>query len=102
LLLEIEICQYNSRKRLRKSDQSYKQVIASLQLVGVNIRYEAMKKRVKRASLELEIRAKDLSEQSVGSSLSSPSLTSKDMSETTTDEHQLLKTPELQFSFHGG
>jgi hypothetical protein len=38
------LCQDDGGKRLRKSNQSYKQVIASLQSVGVNISYEAMKK----------------------------------------------------------
>ncbi len=94
------LCQDNGGKRLRNSNQSYKHVIASLQLLGVNISYEAMKKRVKRASLEN--RATDLSEQSVVSSLSSPSLTSEDTAETTADEHQLVETAELLFSFHAG
>ena len=63
------LCQDNGGKRLRKSSQSYKQVIASLQSVGVNITYDALKKRVSRASLEdratAEIRLTSPSEQSV-------------------------------------
>jgi hypothetical protein len=63
------LCQDNGGKRLRKSSQSYKQVIASLQSVGVNITYVALKKRVSRASLEdratAEIRLTSPSEQSV-------------------------------------
>ncbi len=59
-----------------------------------------------RASLEdratAEIRLTNPSEQSVVSSLSSSSLTSKDTAKTTADEHQLLKTPELQSSILGG
>ena len=38
-------------KRLSKSSQSYQHVIASLQLVGVKITYNALMKRVSRASL---------------------------------------------------
>ena len=39
-------------KRLIKSSHSYKNVIASLQSVGVNITYDALMKRVSRASIE--------------------------------------------------
>jgi hypothetical protein len=87
------LCQDNGGKRLRMSSQSYKQVIASLQSVGVKITYDALKKRVLRASLEdratAEIRLTNPSEQSesVVSSLSSSSLTSKDTDKTTADEH---------------
>jgi hypothetical protein len=39
-------------KRLIKSSNSYKNVIESLQSAGVNITYDAMMKRVSRASVE--------------------------------------------------
>jgi hypothetical protein len=55
----------------------------------------------KRTTAEITL-TKNLSEQSVVSSLSSPSLTSKDTAKSAADEHQLLKTPELQSSILGG
>ncbi len=60
-------------KRLIKSSNSYKNVIASLQSAGVNITYDAMMKRVSRASVEdiiTEIRLTNTSTESVVSSLS--------------------------------
>ena len=39
-------------KRVIKSSNSYKNVIASLQSAGVNITYDALMKRVSRASVE--------------------------------------------------
>ena len=56
-----------------KSSNSYKNVIASLQSAGVNITYDAMMKRVSRASAEdivTEIRSTNTSTESVVSSLS--------------------------------
>ncbi len=66
-----------------------------------------MKKQVKRAALENRVTeeialTKNLPKQSVLSSLSSPSLTSEDMAETNSDEHQIVGTPELLFSAYGG
>jgi hypothetical protein len=60
-------------KRLSKSSESYKHVIALLHLVGVKITYDALMKRVSRALVEkniTEIRLKNTSELSVVSSLS--------------------------------
>ena len=94
------LCQDNGGKRPRKSDSCYRQVIASLQSVGVNLSYEAMKKRVKRASLENRatteteiLRLNNLSEQSVVSSLTSPSLTSDDRGETAPTPEQQSNIP---------
>ncbi len=62
---------------------------------------------MKRASLENRATTEmlcpnNLSKQSVVSSLTSPSLTSKDTGETAADEHQLLITPEHQSSIPVG
>ena len=60
-------------KRLIKSNHSYKNVIASLQSVGVGITYDALMKRVARASVEdiiAEIRIPKSSAESEVSSLS--------------------------------
>ena len=93
-------------KRLIKSSHSYKNVIASLQSVGVNITYDALMKRVSRASIEdstTEIRLTNTSTESVVSSLSphtqsDDSLTSasENMVESTSHEDLSLKTPELK------
>jgi hypothetical protein len=87
-------------KRLIKSSNSYKNVIASLQSAGVNITYDAMMKRVSRASVEdiiTEIRSTNTSTEV--SSLSSPreqadddSLTSEKTAETTSHNDQSLGT----------
>jgi hypothetical protein len=55
-------------KRMIKSSNSYKNVIASLQSAGVNITYDAMMKRVSRALVEdiiTEIRSSNTSTESV-------------------------------------
>jgi hypothetical protein len=60
-------------KRLGKSSNLYKHVIASLHSVGVKITYDALMKRVSRASVGkniTEIRLTNTSESSVVSSLS--------------------------------
>ncbi len=46
-------------KRLSKSSDSYKHVIASLHLVGVKITYDALMKRVSRASVEKTLQRLD-------------------------------------------
>ena len=92
------------RKRLIKSSNSYKNVIASLQSAGVNITYDAMMKRVSRASVEdiiTEIRLTNTSTESVVSSLSSreqaaDSLTSENTAGTTSHNDQSLGTPALK------
>ena len=93
-----------------KSSNSYKNVIASLQSAGVNITYDAMMKRVSRASVEdiiTEIRSTNTSTESVVSSLSSPrkqandSLTSENTTETTSHNDQSLGTPELKSGVGG-
>jgi len=96
-------------KRLVKSSHSYSIVIALLQSVGVNITYDALVKRVSRASAEdsiAEMRLTNLSEESVGSSLgphkqSDDSLTSENVAKTTSHEDQSLKTPQLKSSVGG-
>ena len=98
-------------KRLIKSSNSYKNVIASLQSAGVIITYDAMMKRVSRASVEdiiTEIRSTNTSTESVVSSLSSPreqadddSLTSEKMAETTLHNDHSLGTPELKSGVGG-
>jgi hypothetical protein len=98
-------------KRLIKSSNSYKNVIASLQSAGVIITYDAMMKRVSRASVEdiiTEIRSTNTSTESVVSSLSSPreqadddSLTSEKTAETTSHNDQSLGTPELKSGVGG-
>ena len=96
-------------KRLIKSNHSYKNVIASLQLVGVDITYDALMKRVSRASVEdsiAETRIPNSSTESVVSSLSprkqaDDSLISENMAETTSHEDPSLKTPELNSSVGG-
>jgi hypothetical protein len=58
----------NGSKRLTKSSNSYKNVIASLQSAGVNITYDAMLKRVPRALKEdtvTEIRLTNTATESV-------------------------------------
>ena len=78
-------------------------MVASLQSVGVNITYDAMMKRVSRASVEdiiTEIRLTNTLTESVGSSLSprkqaADSLTSENTAETTSHNDQSLGTPEL-------
>jgi hypothetical protein len=96
--------------RLIKSRNSYKNVIASLQSVGVNITYDALMKRVSRASSEdsiIEMRLTNSSEESVVSSLGTceqfdDSLTSEKTAKTTTaHEDQSLKTPQLKSSVGG-
>ena len=96
-------------KRLIKSSNSYKNVIASLQSAGVNITYDAIMKRVSRASVEdiiTEIRSTNTSTEV--SSLSSPreqadddSLTSEKMAETTLHNDHSLGTPELKSGVGG-
>jgi hypothetical protein len=89
-------------KRLIKSNHSYKNVIASLQSVGVDITYNALTKRVARASVEVsiaEIRIPKSSAESEVSSLSpyeqaDDSLTSENA--VTLHDDQSLKTPELK------
>ena len=92
-------------KRLIKSNHSYKNVIASLQSVGVDITYDALMKRVARASVEDSILAEEIripksSAESEVSPLSScnqadeDSLTSENTTETTSHEDPSLKTPE--------
>jgi hypothetical protein len=84
-------------------------VIASLQLVGVDITYNALMKRVARASVEdsiVESRIPNSSTESVVFSLSpheqaDDSLTSENMAETTSHEDPSLKTPELNSSVGG-
>jgi hypothetical protein len=101
-------------KRLIKSSNSYKNVIASLQSVGVvDITYDALMKRAARASVEdsiAEIRSTNTSTESVVSSLSlsSPceqagddSLTSEKTAETTSHNDQSLGTPELKSGVGG-
>ena len=97
-------------KRLIKSTNSYKNVIASLQSVGVDITYAALMKRVARALVEdhsiAEIRIPNLSAESMVSSMSprkqaNDSLTSENTAETTSHEDQSLGTPELQSSVGG-
>jgi hypothetical protein len=86
-------------KRLIKSNHSYKNVIASLQSVGVGITYDALMKRVARASVEdsiaEEIRIPKSSAESEVSSLSpheqaDDSLTSKNTAEATLHDDQSL------------
>jgi hypothetical protein len=89
-------------KRLIKCSNSYKNLIASLQSAGENITYDAMMKRVSRASVEdiiTEIRSTNTLTESVVSSLSSPreqaddgSLTSEKTAETTSHNDQSLGT----------
>jgi hypothetical protein len=92
-------------KRLAESSDSYKQVIASLQSVGVKIAYDALMKRVSRSITE--IRVTNTSESSVVSSLSphgqaNDSLTSENTAEeTTSHDDQSLETPELKSSAGG-
>jgi hypothetical protein len=89
-------------KRLIKSNHSYKNVIASLQSVGVGITYDALMKRVARASVEdsiAEIRIPKSSAESEVSSLSpheqaDDSLTSENTA--TSHDDQSLGTPELK------
>ena len=91
-------------KRLIKSNHSYKNVIVSLQSVGVGITYDALMKRVARASVEdiiTEIRSTNTLTESVVSSLSSPreqadddSLTSENTA--TSHDDQSLGTPEFK------
>ena len=89
-------------KRLIKSNHSYKNVIASLQSVGVDITYDALMKRVARASVEVsiaEIRIPKSSAESEVSSLSPreqavDSLTSENTA--TSHDNQSLGTPELK------
>jgi len=97
-------------KRLIKSSNSYKNVIASLQSAGVNITCDALIKRVSRASVEdiiTEIRSTNTSTESVVSSLSPPrkqaddSLTSENTAETTSHNDQSLETPELKAGVGG-
>ena len=98
-------------KRLIKSNHSYKNVIASLQSVGVDITYDALMKRVARASVEdsilAEIRIPKSSAESEVSPLSScnqadeDSLTSENTTETTSHEDPSLKTPELKSCIGG-
>ena len=98
-------------KRLIKSSNSYKNLIASLQSAGENITYDAMMKRVSRASVEdiiTEIRSTNTLTESVVSSLSSPreqaddgSLTSEKTAETTSHNDQSLGTPELKSGVGG-
>ena len=85
-------------KRLIKSNHSYKNVIASLQSVGVGITYDALMKRVARASVEdsiAEIRIPKSSAESEVSSLSpheqaDDSLTSENTAEATLHDDQSL------------
>jgi hypothetical protein len=86
-------------KRLFKSNHSYKNVIASLQSVGVGITYDALMKRVARmASVEdsiAEIRIPKSSAESEVSSLSpheqaDDSLTSENTAEATLHDDQSL------------
>ena len=87
-------------KRLIKSNHSYKNVMASLQSVGVGITYDALMKRVARASVEdsiAEIRIPKSSAESEVSSLSpheqaNDSLTSEKTAETTSHNDQSLGT----------
>jgi hypothetical protein len=89
-------------KRLIKCSNSYKNLIASLQSAGENITYDAMMKRVSRASVEdiiTEIRSTNTLTESVVSSLSSPreqagddSLISEKTAETTSHNDQSLGT----------
>jgi hypothetical protein len=51
LVASPKACHADGSKRLSKSSQSYQHVIASLQLVGVKITYNALMKRVSRALL---------------------------------------------------
>ena len=96
-------------KRLTKSSNSYKNVIALLQSTGVNITYDAMMKKVSRASVEdiiTEIRLTNTSTESVVSSLSpceqaDDSLTSENTTETTSHKDQSLGTPELKSGVGG-
>ena len=80
---------------LIKSNHSYKNVIVSLQSVGVDITYDALMKRVARASVEdsilAEIRIPKSSAESEVSPLSSRNqaddpVTSENMTETTSHE----------------
>ena len=98
-------------KRLIKSSNSYKNVIASLQSAGVNITYDAMMKRVSRASVEdiiTEIRSTNTSTATEVSSLSSPreqadddSLTFEKTAKTTSHNDHSLGTPELKSGVGG-
>jgi hypothetical protein len=92
-------------KKLTKSSDSYKHVIALLQSVGVKITYNALMKRVSRSITE--IRVTNTSESSVVSSLSphgqgDNSLTSENTEkETTSHDDQSIETPELKSSAGG-
>ena len=110
LVAAINVRHTDGGKRLIKSSNSYKNVIASLQSAGVNITYDALMKRVSRASVEdiiTEIRSTNTSTESVVSSLSSPreqandSLTSENMAEKTSHNDQSLGTPELKSGVGG-
>ncbi len=93
-------------KSLSKSSDSYKHVIASLHSVGVKITYDALMKRVSRASVEkntTEIGLTNTSESSVMSSLSphgqaDNTLTSENTAKKTSHDDQSHKTPELKSS----
>ena len=84
-------------------------MIASLQSVGVGITYDALMKRVARASVEVsiaEIRIPKSSAESEVSSLSprkqaADSLTSENTAETTSHNDQSLGTPELKSGVGG-
>jgi hypothetical protein len=88
----------DGRKRMIKSNHSYKNVIVSLQSVGVGITYDALMKRVARASVEdsiAEIRIPKSSAESEVSSLSpheqaDDSLTYENTAEATLHDDQSL------------
>ena len=85
-------------------------MIASLQSVGVNIIYDALMKRVPRASMEdsiTEIRLPNMLTESVVSSLSPHkqsdySLISENMADSTSHEDPPLETPELNLVLEVG
>jgi len=81
-------------KRLIKSNHSYKNVIASLQSVGVGITYDALMKRVARASVNIiaEIRIQKSSAES--REQAADSLTSENTAISHDD--QSLGTPEFK------
>jgi hypothetical protein len=96
-------------KRLSKSSDLYKHVIALLHLIGVKITYDALMKRVSRVLVEkniTEIRLTNTSESSVVSSLSPHRqaenlLTSENTAKKTSHDNQSHKTPELKSSAGG-
>jgi hypothetical protein len=101
--------EYSKKYRQAANNAAINSAITSLQSAGVNITYDAIMKRVSRASVEdiiTEIRSTNTSTEV--SSLSSPreqadddSLTSEKMAETTLHNDHSLGTPELKSGVGG-